>query len=170
MNIFKSILILVLLIGIGFSVYGDTGIVRTDIGMSNTEIANLYWPEDKPKETETLFEWFKSRTLDERVEIYQWWKEKDCTEKNIVSYAEYLMYAGNCGKIIIEISNIKPYKIDTEKDKIKKLIGDKNVDYISFSDKKFRIMIWVDGENAIKRLRAIRDKLLENGFKFTFIP
>lgn len=193
MRIFKSILILALLISISCSV----------LGMSNTEIADLYWP----KEVDTLFEWFRSRTLDEKVEIYNWWKyesvnlkivndpfgditiridkdderlEKEAInqtkwegfwkenrrEKHITHYSENDTWEDPFGLMSVEILNVKPYIMATEIDKIYKLIGSENISGLFLHDNEIQIRIWIDGKDVFERLRAIKDKLMENGFEY----
>jgi len=192
-RIFKSILILALLISISCSV----------LGMSNTEIADLYWP----KEVDTLFEWFRSRTLDEKVEIYNWWKyesvnlkivndpfgditiridkdderlEKEAInqtkwegfwkenrrEKHITHYSENDTWEDPFGLMSVEILNVKPYIMATEIDKIYKLIGSENISGLFLHDNEIQIRIWIDGKDVFERLRAIKDKLMENGFEY----
>lgn len=92
MKVFKIILILVLLFSISVGVcgiynqpltqgeisdwqksYGQIG-DATSITDMTTETSKTYvsWVDDEP---DTLLEWFKSLTLDEKVEVYRWWKK-----------------------------------------------------------------------------------------------
>lgn len=89
MKIFKIILILVLLFSI--SCYGTELMVSYDQPLSQGEISdwqksygqigktksNITWIEEVPEEPDTLLEWFKDLTLDEKIKIYNWWKDKE---------------------------------------------------------------------------------------------
>lgn len=91
MKIFKVILILVLLFSISVFAnynqpltqgeisdwqksYGRIGDATSVTGMT-TETNKTYvsWVDDEP---DTLLEWFKSLTLDEKIDVYNWWKNE----------------------------------------------------------------------------------------------
>lgn len=74
MKIFKIILILILLFSLSFGVCGDTSLRDSSSTTDMTTETNktyVSWVDD---ESDTLLEWFKNLTLDEKVEIYMWWK------------------------------------------------------------------------------------------------
>lgn len=223
MKVFKIILILVLLFSVGF------GLGRLDVFGDSDNATSTSFPYyvDGPDVDSTLLEWFMYLDLDEKVEIYDWWKEKylpencDWTfiwnsdwetrmfddeagifyietpkgewfiemekmvdwkenaikiyegkpEKYIVSYYESLEDM-DYGTLDIRILNLKLEETEVEKNKIVELIGDENIDSLYWSQYcitgvgKINIGMIFMGENAVEKLRAIRDKLLENGFKY----
>ena len=100
MKVLKIILILALLFSM--NVFGQTPpIVRNrtleipkswyrNIGdKMNWDPDYTYWSYaevlDKP---DTLLEWFKGLTLDEKVEVYNWWKYESVNLKIVSEYGE----------------------------------------------------------------------------------
>lgn len=98
MKIFKVILILILLFSISFGVYG-----RYNQPFRQGEIIDWqksYWEISErmppffvegpnPPKPDTLLEWFKNLSLEEKVEIYNWWKDKNKTEgTNFIYFIE----------------------------------------------------------------------------------
>ena len=181
MRIFKSILILVLLIGISIGVYGDTG-------LSSTGTTYVSWIGDEPKAAETLLEWFKNRTLDGKIEIYKQWKENEDKmlageitffrtpanvpeiekkiEKKVTYYAEFFSKTGDFGVMDVSIENVEPEKICAMVNNMEGLIGHLNIEWTSVDNGKINVHISITDEHAIGKLRELRDKLMKKGFEY----
>ena len=116
MKILKIILILVLLFSM--SVFGqDTrtadiqdGDITFEIPQSwhyepgdsmNWDPDRTYWTYTKDSikiEPETLLEWFKSLTLNEKIEVYRWWKYDSVNLKIVSEYGELFIRLDDISK------------------------------------------------------------------------
>lgn len=80
MKIFKLFLVLALLIAMSFTVSGQPDTLElTDV--SHWE-PTTDWIKVCIGEPETLLGWFENLTLDEKVAVYNWWKNDSVTIKS----------------------------------------------------------------------------------------
>ena len=75
-KIFKIILIFLLLVSINFSICGmdNQPLTQGEISDWQKSYGEIGKSQEEP---DTLLEWFKDLTLDEKVEIYNHWQKKN---------------------------------------------------------------------------------------------
>ena len=80
MKVFKVILILILLIAMNFSVYGtyNQPLTQGEISDWQKSYGEIGKSQTNP---DTLLGWFKGLTLDEKVDVYNYWKDKSVNWK-----------------------------------------------------------------------------------------
>ena len=128
MKIFKIILISVLLFSMSFGVFSqDSYLSPNTLRTADIQDGDLvgditlelppYWQNDRHRwnvrnddEPETLDQWFKDLSLDEKVEIYNWWKYESVNLEIDSEYGEiFFRFNKECIKmpLIIEQYNTK---------------------------------------------------------------
>jgi len=72
----------------------------------------------------------------------------------------------NSASMDIEILDIENADIDNQKGILEKIIGNKNIDFITVVNNNIKGRVRIYKKSAVKKLRRIKDTLIKEGFQY----